>query len=122
MSFFRIRGGKDLYVRITADEAVKATLFVTEAVEMNEHGFGLLPPRRAQIDACVKCHPQGVSHPVGVRSRPPGTRVPPDLPTIQGGVITCVTCHYPHGGNRRYFARLDVKRDICVTCHMERSW
>ncbi len=121
ISLFRVEGSNDLYVRVSADEDVKATLFVTESVKMDEHGFGLLPPRKAQIDVCIRCHPQGVSHPVGIRSRSGSTVIPPDLPTIQGGVMTCITCHYPHGGNRRYFARMEMKRAICITCHIERK-
>ncbi len=81
------------------------------------HGEGFLPPIVSQIDVCVRCHRHGLSHPVGVSSRSPRTRVPVNLPTLPGGVITCVTCHFPHGGDKRYFARLDFQRDICIECH-----
>ena len=71
------------------------------------------------IDVCYQCHPPrvlGVSHPVGVSVRET-TRIPQDLPTLKGGIITCVTCHDVHGGSRRYFARKKITRDICVSCH-----
>jgi predicted CXXCH cytochrome family protein len=71
------------------------------------------------IDACYQCHPAeelGVSHPVGVRPSAK-TVIPDDLPTLTGGILTCSTCHDPHGGIRRYFARKDIKKDICVSCH-----
>lgn len=71
------------------------------------------------IDACYQCHPAeelGVSHPVGME--PSGkTTIPDDLPTLAGGVLTCVTCHAPHGGIRRYFAYKEITKEICVSCH-----
>lgn len=71
------------------------------------------------INACYQCHPVdslGVSHPVGVRPSAK-TTIPDDLPTLEGGMVTCVTCHTPHGGERRYFARKEITKDICVSCH-----
>lgn len=73
------------------------------------------------IDACYQheCHPPedlGVSHPVGIGASEK-TKVPDDLPTLEGGVLTCVTCHFPHGGSKRYFARKEITRDICISCH-----
>jgi len=70
------------------------------------------------LEACYGCHlPEslGVSHPVGVE--PTGTTtIPEDLP-MEGGVITCVTCHKPHGGDRKYFAQKEITEDICISCH-----
>ncbi len=70
------------------------------------------------LEACYGCHlPEslGVSHPVGVE--PSGkTTIPEDLP-MEGGVITCVTCHKPHGGARKYFAQKEITEDICISCH-----
>jgi predicted CXXCH cytochrome family protein len=71
------------------------------------------------IDACYQCHPPedlGVSHPVGVG---PGgkTKIPDDLPTLEGGIITCFTCHNVHGSSRRYFARKKITKDVCISCH-----
>ncbi len=71
------------------------------------------------IDACYQCHPAedlGVSHPVGMGPSEK-TKIPDDLPTLEGGILTCVTCHDPHGGIRRYFARKDISKDICISCH-----
>ncbi|OGP25990.1 MAG: hypothetical protein A2067_00630 [Deltaproteobacteria bacterium GWB2_42_7] len=65
----------------------------------------------------MRCHAQGASHPVGIMSKGPKTKIPAELPTVEGGIITCVTCHYAHGGNKRYFARLDFQRDMCMACH-----
>lgn len=72
------------------------------------------------IDLCYECHPPdilGVSHPVGVSPKNGGTNIPEDLPTLEGGIITCVTCHEGHGSNLRYFARKKVSREICNSCH-----
>jgi predicted CXXCH cytochrome family protein len=75
------------------------------------------------IDACSQhgCHPPdtlGISHPVGVplRNNMPSTV---DLPTLEGGIITCVTCHKPHGGDRNHFAQDNFSKKICLTCHTE---
>ncbi len=115
----RIKGNDDVYLHILSNKAVRAFVRINEPTEMDRHEFGLLPARVSQIVVCKKCHPQGQSHPVGVRSAGPRTRIPTTLPTIEGGMITCVTCHYPHGGNKRYFARLDIQRDLCVACHRD---
>ncbi|MBW1718383.1 MAG: hypothetical protein JRJ43_02305 [Deltaproteobacteria bacterium] len=80
---------------------------------------GLAVGKRLTIDSCYQCHPPvalGVSHPVGVPTKKT-TTIPDDLPTLKGGIITCVTCHDSHGTNFKYFARKKVTRDICNTCH-----
>ena len=71
------------------------------------------------IDGCYQCHPPeelGVTHPVGVALKQT-TKIPKDLPTLEGGIITCVTCHDVHGANRPYLARKEMTRDICISCH-----
>jgi len=69
------------------------------------------------IDVCIKCHAQDSSHPVGVRSKNPKIIVSDDLPTIDNGIITCVTCHFPHGGKKAFFVRVDFSKEICIKCH-----
>lgn len=113
----KAEGGKT-FILSTASEPVKLTLKITEEEEEKaRHGEGFLPPKVSQIDVCVECHAQGISHPVGISSNTQKTRVPPNLPTLDNGVITCITCHYAHGGEKKYFARLDFERDICIECH-----
>ena len=71
------------------------------------------------IETCYHCHPPevlGVSHPVGVAIKET-TKVPDDLPTLEGGIITCVTCHDVHSASRPYLARKEITRDICISCH-----
>jgi len=79
------------------------------------------PLRRADdlaIEACYRCHPEsslGASHPVrlyGGRD----VRIPEDLPTVDG-MLTCVTCHLPHGGDGKKLLRTKDKTRLCVTCH-----
>lgn len=90
------------------------------AVEEKHGSGGLKSKRETGIDACVKaCHRQGASHPVGVTSRG-RNRIPDNLPTAEGRIMTCATCHTPHGSNIKYLARLDFSRDICVLCHTDR--
>ena len=71
------------------------------------------------INTCRRCHPTdalGLTHTVGIAAKPT-TMVPDYLPTLRGGIITCVTCHFAHGGGRQYFARSDTIS--CKTCHRE---
>ncbi len=84
------------------------------------HKPGFRVGKELCIDLCYECHPPdvlGVSHPVGVSPKGGGTKVPEDLPMLEGAIITCVTCHNGHGGNLRYFARKRVSREICNSCH-----
>ena len=79
----------------------------------------LVTKEELTIKGCGRCHPSellGVSHPVGIPVKM-GTNVPDDLPTLKDGIITCVTCHSVHGGVRKYFARKEITKDICITCH-----
>ena len=83
------------------------------------HGSGLRGAKSLGIDVCCGCHPAsdlGVSHPVGVYPRGDIT-VPESLPTVEGGMITCVTCHNVHGSNQKYLARGKVLQDLCRSCH-----
>jgi len=76
----------------------------------------------ANIDHCYSCHPHndlGVSHPVRVYATKRGISIPPDLPTINGGMMTCVTCHVPHGAPGKQLIREMVKTKLCVACHTE---
>lgn len=80
------------------------------------------PPLResaeAAINACYRCHPEsalGTSHPVrlyGGRN----VRIPEELPTVDG-MLTCVTCHDPHGAPGKMLVREIIKTKLCVTCH-----
>ena len=87
------------------------------------HGKGLKSREKAGIDSCMEfeCHPSdrlGVSHPV--RIYPKGnTRIPSDLPTAERGMLTCTTCHEPHGSNTRLFIRKKILHDLCVACHQQ---
>ncbi len=71
------------------------------------------------IETCSHCHPPevlGVSHPVGVAIKET-TKVPDDLPTLKGGIITCVTCHDVHSASLPYLARKEITKNICNSCH-----
>lgn len=79
----------------------------------------LVTGKELTIDACYRCHtPEklGLSHPVGVVQKQT-TKVPEDLPMLEGGIITCVTCHDPHCASRPYLARREITRDVCTFCH-----
>ncbi len=113
---FRPSRSADLCLHIRAPEPVMVSVKMREIVEHTEHGYGLQSARYTNIYVCTECHSAGISHPVGVRSTRADVEIPREMPTIEGGVITCTTCHYPHGGNRPYFARFDFDR-ICNMCH-----
>jgi predicted CXXCH cytochrome family protein len=119
LRIYRSEGTNDVYVSFSSDRPVKPHMRVIEPSEMDNHGFGFMKARFTQIDVCGKCHPLGASHPVGVRSNGISVRIPSGLPTIRGGMITCVTCHFPHGGDKRYFVRLEGTKDLCVSCHTD---
>lgn len=114
---FRLDSTGDVYVEVLSSLPVKASLKLTEQIEFGNHGIGLTPGRFSRIEACRACHPQNTSHPVEIRSAGAPVAVPFELPTIEGGLITCVTCHYPHGGGADYFLRFDKDSELCEKCH-----
>jgi predicted CXXCH cytochrome family protein len=66
-------------------------------------------------EPCLKCHPAslGKDHPIGVVPK----KMPGDLPLGEGNVITCITCHEPHGKDT--FGML-LRKDftsLCRSCH-----
>ena len=105
------------FLLVRTDRPARITVTLKASADDKTHGDGFLPPKTTQIDVCVECHNQSVSHPVGISASTPSTVVPRNLPTLEGGIITCVTCHYPHGSNKPFFARMDFERDICIECH-----
>ncbi|MFQ5899965.1 MAG: cytochrome c3 family protein [Thermodesulfobacteriota bacterium] len=116
----RSEDGSIIYLLIKSNTHSNISLkIISETTKTKKHGSGLTTRRFSGIEACVRCHAQGASHPVGILARNPKTRIPDTLPTGEGGVITCVTCHLPHGGMIRYLARFDFQRDICVLCHTD---
>ena len=58
---------------------------------------------------CNGCHKtQGqFTHPVGEGVFDPRT----------GNVMTCVSCHYPHGTEYPFNLKLEGSKDLCVQCH-----
>ena len=80
------------------------------------------PPMRSAealaIEACYQCHSEadlGTSHPVRLFSGK-DVRIPDELPTVDG-MLTCVTCHDPHGSDGEMLVREVIKTKLCVTCH-----
>ncbi len=120
----------DIAIYFSTSSEVSSAVEYTEKKEAGK-GAGLITGEKPHseiilknrkesgIDACVTCHTQGASHPVGVTSKG-NIRIPNSLPTAEGNIMTCVTCHTPHGGKAKYLARIDFKMDICVLCHIDR--
>ncbi|WP_169513270.1 cytochrome c3 family protein [Geopsychrobacter electrodiphilus] len=70
------------------------------------------------INACYQCHPEsslGTSHPVRLYGGK-DVRIPEELPTVNG-MLTCVTCHDPHGSAGKMLVRETIKTKLCVACH-----
>jgi predicted CXXCH cytochrome family protein len=106
------------YVKVE-EPAVELAAQASSVADTEDIHDDLREGKDLTIDACYQCHPPeglGVSHPVGIKPSS-NTTIPDDLPTLEGGVLTCVTCHTPHGGIREYFARKDFSKDICISCH-----
>jgi predicted CXXCH cytochrome family protein len=74
----------------------------------------------ATIDLCYTCHPEsglGSSHPVRIYTQGKETLIPASLPTGKDGMLTCVTCHDPHGGENKALVRELIVTKLCVACH-----
>ena len=58
---------------------------------------------------CLGCHPnQGqFSHPVGTGVTDPRNNQ----------IVTCVSCHTPHGSNYKGELKLSGEEALCVQCH-----
>ncbi len=119
---FRTENSDGIYLVVSANKPSRLSVWLTEisapGIDEN-HAPGLTAARYAEIEVCKKCHIQNASHPVGIRAEGEKVKTPDDLPTIEDGVITCVTCHLPHGGREMYFARMDMNKDICIKCHIK---
>jgi len=121
LQMFRRHKGKGVYLKVDVNKPVKLSVTIKEVPPSEEkHGPGLLPERFSKIDVCYKCHSYNASHPVGVKAESPKIRTPQGLPTIEDGIITCITCHEPHGGDRAYYSRFDSNKDLCMRCHLEK--
>ncbi len=115
--FFSV--SREVAYRIEYIKEKKGESYFTDSQDKTEHGgWNLKNGLEAGIDTCLSCHSQGASHPVGVAGSL-DVQIPKDLPTADRNVMTCVTCHTPHGGDSKYLARIDFRRDLCVLCHIK---
>ncbi|MBI5560782.1 MAG: hypothetical protein HY883_05860 [Deltaproteobacteria bacterium] len=118
---FRIDSTADVCIEVASAAPVTVKVKMVESMETGKHGPGLTSARDSQITVCITCHKNivqmMVSHPVGMEGMNPGIEVPPQFPTIEGKVITCVTCHFPHGGDEVYLLRFLPEKDPCGECH-----
>ncbi len=121
-TLFKVSRSGEVALRVLNVTPSKTFVRIRELIifkNQEKHGFGLKSAKELTINLCVECHSRslGITHPVGVQSRSENTSIPTNLPTIEDGMITCVTCHNPHGGKEKYFSRLPYKRDLCIECH-----
>jgi hypothetical protein len=117
--FMRRKRAKSSEISLYLETSRIANVTVVECKKVKDRCAGLSVGKELTIDVCRRCHPIeaiGLTHPVGVAAKPT-TMVPDYFPTLRGGIMTCVTCHFAHGGKRQYFARSDTIS--CKTCHRE---
>ncbi len=108
----------DYYIKVAANKPVQFKVWIKEVEEETERPcVDFVSTRFSTIAICIKCHQQNSSHPVGVRSKNPKIVVSDNLPTIENGLLTCVTCHYAHGGKTEYYLRVKFTEEICAKCH-----
>jgi len=103
-----------------AEKQAGETLQVQNQSDEKEHP-ALRTPEYISIDICYSCHPKGalgVSHPVGIYAQGKEIRIPDNLPTVNDGMLTCVTCHNPHGSAGKKLVREVVVTKLCVACHI----
>ncbi len=118
---FRRAENKGLYLKVSVNKSCEISVTLKEVNKTdNNHDGKLSSERFLKLEVCYKCHTHDSSHPVGIKALSPKTRTPDGLPTIEDGIITCVTCHEPHGGQRAYYNRFDFRKDLCMRCHLER--
>jgi predicted CXXCH cytochrome family protein len=116
--FLRRKRAKSLELGLYL-ETTRAANVTVDCVKVKDRCTGLSVGKELTIDVCRRCHSAdalGLTHPVGVAARPT-TKIPDYLPTLKGGILTCVTCHNAHGGGRKYFARKNMTGDTCILCH-----
>lgn len=91
---------------------------VTMDADQSDQHPRLRSPAESAINACYQCHSEadlGTSHPVRLYSGR-DVQIPDELPTVDG-MLTCVTCHDPHGAEGEMLVREIIKTKLCVTCH-----
>ena len=74
------------------------------------HGSNQLAMMKSDGNAvCESCHEtQGkFTHPIGNKVIDPRN----------GQMVSCVSCHYPHGTQFKYNLKFDGAKDLCVHCH-----
>ena len=116
--FLRRKRAKSLELGLYL-ETTRAANVTVDCVKVKDRCTGPSVGKELTIDVCRRCHTTdalGLTHPVGVAARPT-TKIPDYLPTLKGGILTCVTCHNAHGGGRKYFARKNMTGDTCILCH-----
>jgi len=100
-------------------QLLEGDLGTTETAAVEDTGHPpLRDPEDLAINACYQCHPEsslGTSHPVRLYGGQ-DVRIPEELPTVDG-MLTCVTCHDPHGAPGQMLVRETIKTKLCVACH-----
>ena len=68
---------------------------------------------------CGTCHQatsNKFSHPAHFRAKL-GANTPSEYPRLPNGLVSCLTCHFPHASNNQFHLRKSADRDLCIGCH-----
>jgi predicted CXXCH cytochrome family protein len=98
--------------------AEQITSSESESVSAQEQHPPMKSAEALAIEACYQCHSEadlGTSHPVRLYGGK-DVHIPNELPTVDG-MLTCITCHNPHGSEGEMLVREMIKTKLCVTCH-----
>ncbi len=118
---FKISGRPGVFLEVHASRPSYCRISLKAKHETAE-GSHFKIDRYTTIKACVGCHQFSVSHPVGVRAKSEDVHVPDDMSTIEDGVITCATCHAPHGADRPFLGKFEFRKDLCLKCHSKQIY
>jgi len=132
VSAFKTAGGSTriqvAWIRLLSMATAALIPGFSAASEVDSVRAGAVPPRAAAISwtdgRCEGCHTpvRGFSHPVGMR---PGRELPAEFP-LEGGRMTCVTCHDADSAQTHALARTEGApmlrggrraSELCVECH-----
>lgn len=105
-------------VIVRADYPVQASVECNKEWNPNRkhEKIEIKPFAESGLEQCLECHPRTVSHKVNIKDY----RIPDELPTAEGKVMICSTCHSPHGTSDTMGLRSESIHQLCLTCHVDR--
>ena len=113
------RLGSDYLIELTLKQPASiriGTIGESRCLPDDESHAGLSCMKPHYIETCLNCHSTH-PHPVNVAPTKQGIIIPREFPTLDGGRITCTSCHESHGSDYQYLTRKPSERELCISCH-----